>query len=110
MSVFDRLGNLGRGMVRVWASSDERPSRADLLAELDRLEAEARRLTGLPDRPSEDDTSDVADPAAHRRALLDKALEDGILTAEEYARKLDQAPGPSTPTDATPTTPKKRRL
>ncbi len=110
MSVFDRLGNLGRGMVRMWTSPEDRPTREALEEELSRLEAQARALAGRPPRePPQADTSRT-NPRTMRRALLRKALEDGILTQEEHDQKLgtmtDERPEPR----ANPTGPRKKTL
>ena len=117
MGVFDRLGNLGRGMVRMWSTPDERPTREALFAELDRLEDEARRITGLSARGSASSGGgdSAVDPAARRRMLLERALEDGILTPSEYRRKLgESAEAPAKPAtsekSSPPGAPRKRRL
>ena len=107
MGVFDRLGNLGKGMVKMLASPEDRPSRTELLDELDRLEDDARRAgarpqTGRTATPSAREPL-PADPASRRRALLDQALEAGILTREEYDQKLAESTMPAG-------TPRKRRL
>ncbi|MFT5454830.1 MAG: hypothetical protein ACI9K2_001308 [Myxococcota bacterium] len=106
MGVFDRLGNLGKGMVKMWASPEDRPSRTELLDELDRLEDDARQAGARPQTgPAMSPTRDplAADPTSRRRALLDQALQAGILTREEYDQKLAE----STSAEGAP---RKRRL
>lgn len=99
MAVFRRLANVARGKARVWAR-DVRPV-GPATDEVDReLARAAPPLDGDGDRAPSDD------PFADKRALLDRALRDGVLTPEEYDRKLAEL----TPQRADPAHPKKRTL
>ncbi len=109
MGFFDRLGRLGRGMVKTWTDPERR--RRERSRRLAALEAELERMAARAGggAPAEDD----------RRGFLSKleqARIDGVLTPEEYRRKRAEAlgetagaaagdggrPGGATPVDDAP--------
>ena len=77
MSVFDRVVNLGKGMVRTWRNDRDAPAPDGLEAELDAMRDSPLRTTtrdpgGRP-VPEVDDTA-PPEPAAEPPPTLDKPL------------------------------------
>lgn len=86
MGIFDRIGNLGKGVVGMWKRGDETPSAHDVLdAELDaaarkaRVDAQLRRMREQrapepepevePDTPAADVASESPDDRPIKKTL-----------------------------------------
>ena len=90
MGFFDRMGNLGKGLVKVWSDPEtrkrERERRMSALeAELDKLMEKVRPEDDAPAPTS------YGDPQQALLAKLERAHRNGILTDEEYRTKRSQA-------------------
>ena len=90
MGFFDRMGNLGKGLVKVWSDPETRKRERErrmgaLEAELDKLREKVRPEDAAPATPS------YGDPQEALLAKLERAHRNGILTDEEYKRKRAEA-------------------
>lgn len=108
MGVFDRLGNLGKGMIGIMKSdgpSDRDRAESALDDELEKLraiKAKAQARKGRPERAAAKAPDDAL-------AQLKKLHASGLLTDAEYAAKVaaasglmpDEAPGDGAPDAAT---------
>jgi len=90
MGFFDRMGNLGKGLVKVWSDPETRKRERE--RRLGALEAELDKLMEKV-RPEDDAPapSSYGDPQEALLAKLERAHRNGILTDDEYQRKRAEA-------------------
>jgi len=94
MGFFDRMGNLGKGLVKVWSDPENRKRErerrmAGLEAELDKLMDKVRPDGGDAGGGAAPKYS--ADPQQALLQKLERAFKNGILTEEEYLEKRAHA-------------------
>jgi hypothetical protein len=89
MGLFDRLGNLGKGMVGIMKKGDSAPAER-----MDALERELARVKQAPLSPRQQDQVDETDRTLRQLKELHAA---GILTDAEYAAKLGALGGDALP-------------
>ena len=77
MSIFDRIGNIGKGVGKVWARNAK--------------EAFDRLQSGSPDW--DDDGDATADPRERKLRLLEKMRDEGLLSESEYRDKRSDVLG-----------------
>jgi hypothetical protein len=100
MGFFDRINNLGKGMIKVWADPDTRGRESE--RKLKALEEELERVVGRSPKAAA-----PASQTAGKRATadeieaayltkLERAFKNGVLTEDEYNEKraawLEAAP------------------
>jgi len=112
MSNFKRLSNLAKGKVKSIFNPSDEGGMADLDRELDQMRGDDSEGDSAPRQRQS------RAPRSEKHAILDKLLNNGLLSQEEYEIKLAALDGtvpPPTPTkddskSRVPPKPKKRTL